>query len=373
MPALLDPAHAPSLDELLAGADTQGLSWRIEPPGSAGGAGESLLRVCGIGTLSGAGPSEISFLTNKRYQSQLLGTQAAAVIVPEQAVELLRPYAPLPFALVVSDQPYLLYARLAQWFDAARRPLPPPGVHPTAVVAADARLEDGVSVGPHCVIESGAHIGRGTVLGPGCVVGQGSALGPDCRLHARVTLYHGVTVGARAILHSGVVLGADGFGFAPDSTRGRGAWGKIPQLGGVRLGDDVEVGANTTIDRGALEDTRIGDDVKLDNLIMIAHNVRIGAHTAIAGCVAVAGSAVIGERCIIGGSSAIAGHITIVDDVTVSGKTGIFSSIAKPGHYTSVYPYSEHAQWQRNAAVIPHLADLRKRLRALEKKSGGAS
>ncbi|WP_019939128.1 UDP-3-O-(3-hydroxymyristoyl)glucosamine N-acyltransferase [Bordetella sp. FB-8] len=373
MSALLDPAHAPTLDELLAGADTQGLNWRIVSTDSAGRAGQGLPQVCGIGTLSGAGSSEISFLTNKRYQSQLLNTKATAVIVPEQAVDLLKSYAPLPFALVVSDQPYLLYARLAQWFDAARRPLPPPGVHPTAVVACDAHIEDGVSVGPHCVIESGVQIGRGTILGPGCVIGQDSSLGPDCRLHARVTLYHGVTVGARAILHSGVVLGADGFGFAPDPTRGKGAWGKIPQLGGVTLGDDVEVGANTTIDRGALEDTQIADDVKLDNLIMIAHNVRIGAHTAIAGCVAVAGSAVIGERCIIGGSSAIAGHITIADDVTVSGKTGIFSSIAKPGHYTSVYPYSEHAQWQRNAAVIPHLADLRKRLRALEKKGSGAT
>ncbi|HEY0295176.1 MAG TPA: UDP-3-O-(3-hydroxymyristoyl)glucosamine N-acyltransferase [Bordetella sp.] len=366
MPVLLDLAHAPSLDKLLAGANTQGLAWRIETLGQAG---QALPQVCGIGTLSGAGPNEVSFLTNKRYQSQLLDTKAAAVIVPEQAVELLKPYAPLPFAVVVSDQPYLLYARLAQWFDLARRPLEPSGVHPTAVVAADAHLEEGVRVGPHCVVESGARIGRGTVLGPACIIGQGSQLGPDCLLHARVTIYHGVHVGARAILHSGVVLGADGFGFAPDATLAKGAWGKIPQLGGVRVGDDVEIGANTTVDRGALEDTLIADGVKLDNLIMIAHNVRVGAHTAIAGCVAVAGSAVIGERCIIGGHSAIAGHITLADDVVVSGGTGIFSSIDKPGQYTAVYPYSEHAQWQRNAAVVPHLADLRKRVRALEKKN----
>jgi len=371
MPVLLDLARAPSLDKLLSEADTRGLAWRIETLAAAGQAERPLPRIQGIGTLAGAGPSEISFLTNKRYQSQLMSTKAPAIIVPEQAVELLKPYAPLPFVLVVSDQPYLLYARLAQWFDAARQPMEPPGVHPSAVVAADAHLEEGVRVGPHCVIESGVRIGRGSVIGPGCVIGRDTQLGSDCLLHARVTLYHGVHVGARAILHSGVVLGADGFGFAPDASLGKGAWGKIPQLGGVRIGDDVEIGANTTIDRGALEDTTLGNGVKLDNQIMIAHNVRVGAHTAMAACVGIAGSAVIGERCIIGGGSLVNGHISICDDVTVSGGSGIMSSITKPGQYTSVYPYAEHSEWQRNAAVIPHLADLRKRVRALEKQKTG--
>jgi UDP-3-O-[3-hydroxymyristoyl] glucosamine N-acyltransferase len=208
------------------------------------------------------------------------------------------------------------------------------------------------------------------VLGPGCVIGQGSTLGPDCLLHARVTLYHGVKVGARAILHSGVVLGADGFGFAPDPLLGKGAWGKIFQFGGVTLGDDVEIGANTTVDRGALEDTVLGNGVKLDNQIMIAHNVRVGAHTAMAACVGVSGSTVIGERCVIGGAAMFSGHITLADGVHVSGGTAITSSISKPGQYTGVYPYAEHAQWQRNAAVLSQLAQLRRRLRALEQAAG---
>lgn len=371
MPVLLDLDRAPTLDALLAGANTEGLDWRIDPaPGGA--SSQAMPRIRGIGTLSGAGPDEISFLTNRRYQAQLATTRAAAVIVPPQAVELLRPEGvPGPaYALVVSTQPYLLYARLAQWFDAARQPQAPAGVHPTAVVADDAVLEEGVRVGPHCVIEPGVRIGRGTVLGPGCVIGRGSVLGQDCLLHARVTLYHGVTVGARAILHSGVVLGADGFGFAPDPTLGKGAWGKIPQLGGVRVGDDVEIGANTTVDRGALEDTTLGDGVKLDNQIMIAHNVRIGAHTAMAACVGVAGSTVIGARCTIGGASMLSGHLTLGDDVHISGGTAVTSDIDKPGQYTGVYPYAEHAQWQRNAAVIPQLAQLRRRIQALEKAQG---
>jgi UDP-3-O-[3-hydroxymyristoyl] glucosamine N-acyltransferase len=370
MPVLLDLDRAPSLDALLAGANTRGLDWQIAAPGGASTVaqpGRPLPRIAGIGALSGAGPSEISFLTSKRYHAQLLATRAAAVIVPPQAVELLRPYEPLPFVLVVSDQPYLLYARLSQWFDAARRPAEPAGVHPSAVVAADARLEDGVRVGPQCVVESGARIGRGTVLGPSCVVGRDSELGPDCLLHARVTLYHGVRVGARAIIHSGAVLGADGFGFAPDPSLGKGAWCKIAQLGGVRVGDDVEIGANTTIDRGALDDTTLGDGVKLDNLIMVAHNVRIGAHTAIAACVGIAGSTVIGERCTVGGAAMLSGHLTLADDVHISGGTAVTSNITQPGQYTGVYPYAEHAQWQRNAAVVTQLAQLRRRVQALEK------
>ncbi|ARP94266.1 UDP-3-O-(3-hydroxymyristoyl)glucosamine N-acyltransferase [Bordetella genomosp. 13] len=365
MPVLLDLAHAPTLDVLLAGADTRGLDWRLE-----GHSGDSLPRIRGIGTLSGAGPEEVSFLSNKRYQAQLSGTRAAAVIVPPeaaQALDALQP--PAPFVRVVCAHPYLLYARLAQWFEAASRPAEPPGVHATAVVADDAELEPGVRVGPHCVVESGARIGRGTVLGPGCVIGRGSQLGPDCRLHARVTLYHGVRVGARAIIHSGAVLGADGFGFAPDPSLGKGAWTKISQLGGVLVGDDVEIGANTTIDRGAIDDTTLGDGVKLDNQIMIAHNVRIGAHTAVAACVGVAGSTVIGQRCTIGGASMLSGHLTLADDVHISGGTAVTSNISKPGQYTGVYPYAEHGQWQRNAAVVSQLAQLRQRIRALEKDS----
>ncbi|MFQ1061599.1 UDP-3-O-(3-hydroxymyristoyl)glucosamine N-acyltransferase [Bordetella trematum] len=360
MPVLLELGRAPRLDTLLSQANTQGLDPTLDlnadtPP-----------QVAGIGTLAGAGPHEIAFLANPRYQSQVATTAAAAVIVTPEVAQALREQG-FAAALVLCKHPYLLFARLAQWFDAERRGVPAAGVHPSAVVAADAVIESGTCIGPQCVIEAGAHIGRGAVLGPGCVIGAGSHVGPDSRLHARVTLYEGVRVGARAILHSGVVLGADGFGFAPDPALGKGAWGKIPQLGGVTLGDDVEVGANTTIDRGALEDTLVGDGVKLDNLIMIAHNVRIGAHTAIAACVGVAGSTVIGERCIIGGAAMLSGHLTICDDVTISGGTPVTSSIHKPGRYTGVYPYAEHGEWQRNAAVIQQLGSLRRRIRSLEK------
>ena len=364
MPVLLDLARAPTLEALLSAANTQGMDWHISAP-----AGADPLRVCGIGTLASASGHEISFLANPKYQSQLAATQAGAVIVSADVAETLEAAgADRPrFTLVVCKHPYLLYARVAQWFDAARRPALPASTHPSAVVAPDAHIEEDVRIGPNCVIESGARIGRGSVLGAGCVIGVGSSIGPDSRLHAHVTLYEGVKIGARAIIHSGAVLGADGFGFAPDPSLGKGAWGKIPQLGGVTVGDDVEIGANTTIDRGALEDTVVGNGVKLDNQIMVAHNCRIGAYTAIAACVGVAGSTTIGERCTIGGAAMLSGHLTLGDDVHISGGTAVTSNISKPGRYTGVYPYAEHGEWQRNAAVIQQLAQLRRRLRTLEK------
>lgn len=362
MPVLLDPVRAPLLDELLADTDTQGLTWQLSaPPGGV------LPRIQGLGTLASSGPGEISFLSNPRYQNQLPATRAGAVIVTPDVEQALSAQSPPPgFARVVTANPYLLYARIAQWFDRAGQPSLPAGVHPSAVVADDAVIEAGVRIGPHCVVEAGARVGRDSVLGPGCVIGAGSSIGAGALLHARVTLYAGVTVGARAIIHSGAVLGADGFGFAPDPVRGKGAWGKIPQFGGVNVGDDVEIGANTTIDRGALEDTVIGDGVKLDNQIMVAHNVRIGAHTAVAACVGIAGSTTIGERCTIGGASMLSGHLTLADDVHISGGTAITSNISKPGRYTGVYPYAEHGDWQRNAAVIQQLGQLRRRVRTLE-------
>ncbi len=364
MPVLLDLARAPTLEALLSAANTQGMDWRISAP-----AGADPLRVCGIGTLASASGREINFLANPKYQSQLAATQAGAVIVSADVAETLEAAgADRPrFTLVVCKHPYLLYARVAQWFDAARRPALPASTHPSAVVAPDAHIEEDVRIGPNCVIESGARIGRGSVLGASCVIGAGSSIGPDSRLHAHVTLYEGVKIGARAIIHSGAVLGADGFGFAPDPSLGKGAWGKIPQLGGVSVGDDVEIGANTTIDRGALEDTVVGNGVKLDNQIMVAHNCRIGAYTAIAACVGVAGSTTIGERCTIGGAAMLSGHLTLGDDVHISGGTAVTSNISKPGRYTGVYPYAEHGEWQRNAAVIQQLAQLRRRLRTLEK------
>jgi len=356
MPVILDASQARSLQDLIDFCDSQGVTCRLFP------AGGTLPRIAGIGTLTHAGPDEIAFLANPRYQSQLADTRAAAVLVSpdtdrmllEQGSDLLR---------VVCDHPYLAYALLARWFDALRQPPRSGQVHASAVVAQDAVVDSTATIGPHCVIESGAVIGPRACLGPGCVVGAGSRVGPDSVLHARVTLYHGVTIGARAIVHSGAVLGADGFGFAPDP-RQQGAWFKIAQLGGVVVGDDVEIGANTTIDRGALDSTSIADGVKLDNQIMVAHNVRIGAHTAIAACVGIAGSTSVGARCTIGGAAMLSGHLTLVDDVHVSGGTAVTSSIAKPGRYTGVYPYAEHQHWQKNAAVIQQLAQLRKRIRS---------
>jgi UDP-3-O-[3-hydroxymyristoyl] glucosamine N-acyltransferase len=383
MPILLNRDRAPALDVLLASVNTKGLDLRLEVGSSdkvrsvslagVSSCDESILgvpmpHIGGIGTLSSAGAEEITFLSNPRYQSQLFGTQAAAVIVTSDVAQALAASEQPPTAIrVICAHPYLLYARLAQWFDAARNPKLPAYIHPLAVVADDAVIEEDVRIGPHCVVESGARIGRGSTLGPGCVIGQKSSVGPDCMLNARVTLYANVTIGARAIVHSGAVLGADGFGFAPDPTLGKGAWGKIAQLGGVTVGNDVEIGANTTIDRGALENTVIGDGVKLDNQIMIAHNVRIGAHTAVAACVGIAGSTIIGSRCTIAGAAMLSGHLTLADDVHISGGTAVTSSISQPGRYTGVYPYAEHSQWQRNAAVIQQLAQLRRRIRAVEK------
>ena len=359
MPVILDDAHARSLQDLIDFCAKQGVACRVSP------ANVPMPAIAGIGTLAHAGPSEITFLSNPRYQSQLAHTRAGVVIVtPEVDASLAEAGTHAPgFIRVVCEHPYLAYALLAQWFDALRQPVARSGIHPSAIVAADAQVDPTATIGAQCVIESGARIGAGTVVGAGCIIGKSASVGANGLLHARVTLYHGVHLGDRVIVHSGAVLGADGFGFAPDP-RQQGAWFKIAQLGGVTVGDDVEIGANTTIDRGALDSTDIGNGVKLDNQIMIAHNVRIGDHTAIAACVGIAGSTVIGARCTIGGAAMLSGHLTLVDDVHISGGTAITSSINKPGRYTGVYPYAEHVQWQKNAAVIQQLSQLRKRVRS---------
>ncbi|MGE4368270.1 MAG: UDP-3-O-(3-hydroxymyristoyl)glucosamine N-acyltransferase [Burkholderiaceae bacterium] len=361
MPVLLAPEQAPVLSELIAGANRVGLDYEIVVRAPLN---DPVIR--GLGSLTSATGDEISFLSNPKLAHQLATTRATAVVLTPQAYEQLDPSA-VAWQPVLCSQPYLLYALLAQWFDAHRLAHLPGGIHPSAVIHPDARLGNGVSVGPGCVIEAGAVVGNGTRLGPACIIGAGSFLGNDCLLHARVTLYHGVRVGDRAIIHSGAVLGADGFGFAPDPFRKEGGWAKIAQLGAVVVHDDVEIGANTTIDRGALDNTVIGHGVKLDNQIMIAHNVVVGDHTAMAACVGVAGSTVIGKRCTIGGAAMLSGHLVLADDVHVSGGTAVTSSVGQPGRYTGVYPYAEHVQWQRNAAVIPQLAQLRRRLRTLEK------
>jgi len=362
MPVLLAPEDAIALPILLAQANTLGQPYRILPADSAP-------RIRGLSALHAAGAEDISFLANPKLHAQLLDCRAGTVVLPQDVYDALPQTVRARFTAVLCAQPYGLYALLAQWFDQQRLQRLTTGIHASAVVSASAHIGQGVSIAPHCVVEDDAVIGDGCRLGPGCVIGQGARLGQDCLLHARVTLYHGVRVGHRAILHSGVVLGADGFGFAPHPGK-TGAWVKIAQLGGVSVGDDVEIGANTTVDRGALDDTVLGHGVKLDNQIMIAHNCRVGEHTAMAACVGVAGSTTIGKRCSIGGAAMISGHLELADDVLVSGGTAVTASILQPGRYTGVYPMAAHRDWQRNAAVVTQLAQLRRRLRALESQHG---
>jgi UDP-3-O-[3-hydroxymyristoyl] glucosamine N-acyltransferase len=301
-------------------------------------AGDAAVLIRQVGSLERAGPGQISFLSGVAQRARLQGTRASAVILGGDAEKLTR----LP--RIVCDDPYAYFARLSQLLNPLTTQ--PAGVHPSAIVAADARLGARVSIGA------------------GCVVGEGVQIGDDSCLYPRVTVYPGCRIGARAIIHSGAVIGADGFGFA----HGAGRWLKIPQIGAVTIGDDVEIGANTTIDRGALDDTVIGDGVKLDNQIQIGHNTRIGAHTAIAGCVGIAGSAEIGSHCRIGGAAMIIGHLSICDHAQVSAGTFISRSIRKPGTYTGVFPADESASWARNTAVVRHLAELVDRVRRLEKR-----
>ncbi len=301
-------------------------------------AGDPQTRISQVGSLERAGAGQIAFLSSPRYKTKLANTRAAAVILGPEMEGL----TTLP--RIVCEHPYAYFARLSQLFN----PLivQAPGVHPSAVVAPTARLGERISIGPRCV------------------VGDGAAIGDDSCLYPGVTVYPGCLIGARAIVHSGAVIGADGFGIAREGE----GWVKIPQIGRVVIGDDVEIGANTTIDRGALDDTVLEEGVKLDNQIQIGHNVRVGAHTAMAGCVAVAGSADIGKRCTLGAAAVILGHLSIADDVHVSAGTVISRSIHRAGTYTGMFPFDENASWARNTALVRHLAELAERLRALERK-----
>lgn len=306
--------------------------------------------VARLAPLDAAGPDAVSFLSNPLYAKQLATTGAAAVIVAAGHAEAL--VARGVAALVAAD-PYLAFARLTQWWAARHGAVRSGGVHPSAVVADDAVLGEGVTVDALAVVATGCRVGAGSYVGP------------------RAALLAGTVLGARCIVHAGAVIGADGFGFAPDrGAGGAGAtWVKIEQLGRVVLGDDVEVGANTCIDRGALGDTVIGDGVKIDNLVQIGHNVHVGAHTAIAGCVGIAGSTHIGAHCMIGGGVGITGHVTIADGVVLSGATQVTRSITKPGRYGGPFPFDDNAAWEKNAAVLRNLHALRERVRALEKKN----
>lgn len=308
-----------------------------------------------VATLENAVAGTIAFLANDRYLSQLKQTRASAVILGKQdAIAVSLP-------CIVADNPYAYFARVSAFLNPERSI--DAGVHPSAVVDPGAVLGTAVSVGAQAVIEQGAVIGSGSRIGAGCYVGADSRVGDACLLHPHVTVYHRCRVGNRVIIHAGAVIGADGFGIAMDN----GQWVKVPQIGAVRIGDDVEIGANTTIDRGAIDDTVIEDDVKLDNQIQIAHNVRIGAHTAIAACVGIAGSSRIGRNCRIGGASGIAGHLTIADHVEISAHTLVTKSITEKGAYTGAYPFEANRDWRRNAATLRNLGDLAERVRLLER------
>ena len=317
------------------------------------------VRIDRIGAIEGATPSTITFLSNPRLQPQLAASAAGCVIVGP----VLRDAAVARGAAIVTPDPYLYYARLTQWWAVRSKLAVVVGVHPSAVVDPSAQLGAGVTIGPLVVVEADVQIGDGVVIGAHCIVGRAARIGAATRLAARVTFGERCQIGARGIVHSGVVIGADGFGFAP--TEGR--WEKIEQLGAVSIGDDVEIGANTCIDRGALGDTVIANGVKLDNLIQIGHNVRIGEHTAMAGCVGVAGSAVIGRHCTVGGAGMILGHLELADYVHISAGSLVTRSIMKPGQYTGVFPIDDNASWEKNAATLRQLHALRDRLRALER------
>ena len=288
--------------------------------------GDPALRVARVATLSGAGPGDLGFLANPHYRPQLAATRATAVVLDAASAPL------CPVAALVHANPYATYARIATLL----HPEPParPGVHASAVVDASATVAASASIGAHAVVGADAFIGERARIGAGCVLGAGVRVGADCVLHPRVTLEPGTQLAERVRLQSGVVIGGDGFGFARDGV----AWIKVPQLGVVRIGADVEIGANTTVDRGAIEDTVIGAGVKLDNQIQVGHNVRIGEHTLIAGCAGISGSTRIGARCVIAGAAAIAGHLDICDDVVIAGMSAVTHSVTVPGVYAGVIP-----------------------------------
>ncbi|MCE5989035.1 UDP-3-O-(3-hydroxymyristoyl)glucosamine N-acyltransferase [Pseudomonas sp. NY15349] len=318
--------------------------------------GPEALQITGLATLQEAGPGQLSFLANPQYRKFLDNSQAAAVLLKAADAEGFAGNA-----LVVAD-PYLAYARISHLFDP--KPKAVAGIHPSAVVAEDAQVDASASIGPFAVIESGARIGANVSVGAHCVVGARCVIGEGGWLAPRVTLYHDVTIGKRVVIQSGAVIGGEGFGFANE----KGVWRKIAQIGGVTIGDDVEIGVNTAVDRGALSDTRIADGVKLDNQIQIAHNVQIGEHTAMAACVGISGSTRIGKHCTIAGGVGMVGHIDVCDNVFVSGMTMVTRSITEPGAYSSGTAMQPLAEWRKSAARIRHLDDMAKRLQQLEKR-----
>ncbi|HEX5755195.1 MAG TPA: UDP-3-O-(3-hydroxymyristoyl)glucosamine N-acyltransferase [Arenimonas sp.] len=312
--------------------------------------GDGRTAIIGVGTLSGADTGRLGFLANPRYRGDLATTRAAAVVLREADADT------CPVPCLIARDPYSAFARIAALFDSAEPT--PAGAHPSASVDPSASIDPTASIGPHCYVGARSRIEAAAVLGPGCVIGEDCEIGEGCELVARVTLVKRVRLGQRVRIHPGAVLGADGFGLAMHE----GHWIKVPQLGGVVVGDDCEIGANTCIDRGAIEDTVLEEDVRLDNQIQIGHNVRIGAHTAMAGCVAVAGSTRVGRYCLIGGGAGVVGHIEIADKVTITAMSLVTHSISEPGEYSSGTPIQDNRSWRRNAARFKQLDQLARRI-----------
>lgn len=322
------------------------------------------LEVTRIAPLSEADAASITFIAQARWLPQLASTGAACVIVaPSQREAAAARVAAGRGAVILCAEPYLAFARLTQLWAAATRERPAPGVHATAVVEPGAHIHPSAHVGALAFVGAGARVGPGCVLGAQAHLGRDAVLGEGTVLMPRSMVAYGCRLGARVLLHGGAVIGADGFGFAPD----QGRWEKIEQLGAVVLADDVEIGANSCVDRGALGDTVLAEGVKVDNLVQIAHNVQVGPHTAFAGCAAVAGSTRIGAFCTIGGAARIIGHLEITDHVHISATTLVSRSILKPGHYSGAFPFDENAAWEKNAATLRQLHALRDRLRTLER------
>ncbi len=323
--------------------------------------GDPATEVVGIAPLTDAGVSHISFLSNSKFRAQAGQSRAAALILSPHDADLVgQTYAG---ARIVTKNPYAYFARAAQYFEALTAFVPPAGVHPTAFVDDTAQVDPTAHIGPKAVVEAGAVIGAHAVIGAGCYVGREAVVGERTQFFANVTFHARCVIGARGILHSGAVIGTDGFGFANEG----GVYIKIPQTGRVVIGDDVDIGANTTVDRGALADTVIEDGVKLDNQIQIGHNCHIGAHTAMAGCVGVAGSAKIGKYCTFGGAAMVLGHLTIGDHVHISSGSMVSRSITEPGQYTGFYPLAKNSDWEKSAAIVRNLPTMREKVRALEK------
>jgi UDP-3-O-[3-hydroxymyristoyl] glucosamine N-acyltransferase len=319
--------------------------------------GDAAVRLTHVATLQDADRQAIAFVANPKYLPLLASTRAGAVILSAQHAK----ESPIP--ALIARNPYATYARVAS----VLHPVPAarPGAHASALIERGVQLGPGVSIGPGCIVEEGASLGANVVLGPHCIVMRNAHIGADTRLVARVTVCADVSIGERCIVHPGAVVGSDGFGNAPDN----GAWVKIPQLGSVRIGNDVEIGANTTIDRGTLDDTIIEDGVRLDNLIQVAHNVRIGAHTAIAALVGIAGSTTIGKHCVIAGKVGIADQLEICDGVTVLAMTTVGGSIRKPGVYSSAIGMDEVHRFRRSAARFRQLDEMAKEIRELRKRT----